>query len=696
MEKYFKRKATDQLSPPLRTDALNHGTAKRQCGEINLADLPSDPRLRTRILDYNPTVQDQVRKAYLQRGPCQPKKHNFPQMNFRNTIRRFNPTWFDEYASWLEYSIEKDAAYCLYCYLFKPNNGEQAGGDSFVGEGFKNWKKKEKLKIHVGGTYSAHNHARRMCQALLNHRQHVETFFFKQSHQDRSDYRIQLNASIDCIRYLLRQGMAFRGHDESDDSNNKGNFLELLHWYSNRNEEVKKVVLKNAPANLKLTSPDIQKDIVNAAAIETLNKIIGDVGNSLFSILIDISRKEQMAIVLRYVCKGHVIERFVGVEHVNDTTTLSLKKAIDDFFLRNKLSISRLRGQGYDGASNMRGEFNGLKTHILKENESAYYVHCFAHQLQLVLVSVAKNHIKIDDLFTLVSNLVNVVGGSSKRRDFLQEKQASKVIEALDSGEISSGRGLNQEITVKRAGETTWSSHYGTLISIINLFPSIIELLEELKVNASKIDQKHEATKLLDWLESFDFAFSLHLMKNLLGITHQLSQALQRRDQDIVNAMNLVTLSRSRRRAPKFTNLHYYQVDLFYDVIDMQLQELNSRFTETNTELLLCMACLSPLDSFSAFNKQKLIRLAQFYPKDFSENDILALEDELETYIFDMKSSSVFSGLKGISDLGEKLVETKKDRVYPLVLLARDTGTNPTCCDCLCGKSIFCYEYIEK
>lgn len=249
-----------------------------------------------------------MHRAYLQRGPCQPKRHNFPQTNF-------NLAWFDEYASWLEYSIEKDVVYCLYCYLFKPNNGEQAGGDSFVGEGFKNWKKKEKLKIHVGGNNSAHNHARRMCEALLNQRQHVETFFFKQSHQDRSDYRIRLNASIDCIRYLLQQGMAFRGHDESDDSNNKGNFLELLLWYSNRNEEVKKVVLKNAPANLKLTSPDIQKDIVNAAAIETLNKIIGDIGTSLFSILIDescdISGKEQMAIVLRYVCKGHVIERLL-------------------------------------------------------------------------------------------------------------------------------------------------------------------------------------------------------------------------------------------------------------------------------------------------------------------------------------------------------------------------------------------------
>ena len=40
------------------------------------------------------------------------------------------------------YSIAKDAAFCLCCYLFKLDIGEQAGGDSFVSEGFSNWKKK--------------------------------------------------------------------------------------------------------------------------------------------------------------------------------------------------------------------------------------------------------------------------------------------------------------------------------------------------------------------------------------------------------------------------------------------------------------------------------------------------------------------------------------------------------------------------
>ena len=87
-----------------------------------------------------------------------------------------------------------------------------------------------------------------------------------------------------------------------------------------------------------------------------------------------------MAVVLRYVnAKGCVLERFLGIVHVSDTTSLSLKLAIETLFSKYGLSLSSLRGQGYDGASNMQGAILGLKTLILKENSSADYIHCFAH-----------------------------------------------------------------------------------------------------------------------------------------------------------------------------------------------------------------------------------------------------------------------------------------------------------------------------
>ena len=161
---------------------------------------------------------------------------------------------------------------------------------------------------------------------------------------------------------------------------------------------------------------------------ETINVIIKDIGNALFSILVDescdISIKEQMAIALHYVDKkGHIIEYFIGIEHVTDTTTVSLKAAIDKVFSRYKLSIFRLRGQSYDGPNNMQDNFNGLKTLILKENLCAFYVHCFTHQLQFTLVAMAKNHVQETSLFSLVACVVNVVGTSSKHCDILREKQ---------------------------------------------------------------------------------------------------------------------------------------------------------------------------------------------------------------------------------------------------------------------------------
>jgi len=87
--------------------------------------------------------------------------------------------------------------------------------------------------------------------------------------------------------------------------------------------------------------------------------------------------------------QGQVIERFLGMKSVADTTSSSLKVALDGMFARHGLSMSRVHGQGYDGASNMRGQFHGLQRWILDENPYAFYIHCFAHQLQLVVVLVA-------------------------------------------------------------------------------------------------------------------------------------------------------------------------------------------------------------------------------------------------------------------------------------------------------------------
>ena len=58
--------------------------------------------------------------------------------------------------------------------------------------------------------------------------------------------------------------------------------------------------------------------------------------------------------------------------------------------------------------------------------------------------------------------------------------------------------------------------------------------------------QNKERRQMFFCIQSFEFVFNLHLVRSILGITNELSQALQRKDQDIVNALTLVQVSKQR------------------------------------------------------------------------------------------------------------------------------------------------------
>ena len=86
-------------------------------------------------------------------------------------------------------------------------------------------------------------------------------------------------------------------------------------------------------------------------------------------------------------------------------------------------------------------------------------------------------------------------------------------------------------------------------------------------------------------------------------------------------------------------------------------------------ELLLCMVCLDPVNSFSTYDKTKLLRFIEFYPNEFSAVKLIVLEHQLDNYILDVLSNNQFSEIMGVCGLVKKLVQLKKYRVYPLVYL---------------------------
>lgn len=114
--------------------------------------------------------------------------------------------------------------------------------------------------------------------------------------------------------------------------------------------------------------------------------------------------KEQMVVLLCYLNKeGSIIKKFLEIGF-NKTTALSLKATIFSLFSKDELSLSKLHSQGYDGTNNMRGEFNGLKTLNLRENQFAFYIHYFCSSTS------TGSHNQIALLFNNLNNLMTVVG----------------------------------------------------------------------------------------------------------------------------------------------------------------------------------------------------------------------------------------------------------------------------------------------
>ncbi|XP_019442248.1 PREDICTED: zinc finger MYM-type protein 1-like [Lupinus angustifolius] len=249
-----------------------------------------------------------------------------------------------------------------------------------------------------------------------------------------------------------------------------------------------------------------------------------EIGDSKFCIVIDEScdesQREQMAIVLRFVDKnGYIQERFFDIVHVKDTTSITLKKAICGVLSQHNLDVSNIRGQGYDGASNMRGEWNGLQALFLKDCSHAYYVHCFAHRLQLALVAASREVIVVHEFFSKLTFIVNIMCSSSKRHDELQAVKSAELEHLLEIDELITSKGENQIGTLKRVGDTRWSSHFSSICSLINMYNATCVVILKIIDNGSSSLKRVDADVAYNTMTSFEFILILHMMKEIMGIT---------------------------------------------------------------------------------------------------------------------------------------------------------------------------------
>ena len=343
---------------------------------------------------------------------------------------------------------------------------------------------------------------------------------------------------ISITLYLARQGLPFRGDSESSTSENRGNFLELVEMFSKYDSVVKLHldVIKEKQETLKrpqvsLLSNRTQNDLIKALAISVRRVILEEIHKSkIFSILMDettdVSHTEQVSFVVRYVHDFKIKERFIQVFNVQSTTGEALEKEVISMLNTNNLNIDDMRGQGYDGAANMSGIYNGLQSRLQRQNPKALYVHCHAHCLNLVLVESAKSSIQFVTFFSLVEKLYAFVANSSKRHAAFMEIQKAMYPE-------------DRPLELQKLSDTRWACRESALRTMRKVIPALMQFLEEIVQKDPPDASAGDASILLKSI-NFEFLVCLEIATPVFQETAYASNALQQKDLDLAASYRIV------------------------------------------------------------------------------------------------------------------------------------------------------------
>lgn len=400
--------------------------------------------------------------------PYQPHPKCIPTQVLSNRVLHFQEKWYSEFP-WLHYDALKQGVLCFYCkkvYQEKPTPFAAKAEPAFINTGFKNWKKAiEKFKAHA----SSHTHCHAVSvTAQENHP--VDAQLSSALAKQQADNRHCLEKIVSSIKYLARQGLALRGHEDEN-----SNLYQLLKDKAEDDVLLDKWLQRSQKEYI---SPEIQNEILSKMSNSIVRGIADTIRNLpilQYAIIIDgtqdISGQEQESICLRYVDNDLIPhEDFIGLFGVSDTTGRSLADVAKDVLLRLNLPIHGLRGQTYDGAANMSGKHFGAQALIKQEQPLALYVHCGAHCTNLIAQKACLASSLIRDSLDWVHQLGVL---------FSQSGKFKAIHAAIAHAENTC------YTKIKPLCPTRWTVRNKAITAVLSQYGSVLAALEEMASGAS-------------------------------------------------------------------------------------------------------------------------------------------------------------------------------------------------------------------
>uniref|UniRef100_H3B7Q0 DUF4371 domain-containing protein n=1 Tax=Latimeria chalumnae TaxID=7897 RepID=H3B7Q0_LATCH len=219
---------------------------------------------------------------------------------------------------------------------------------------------------------------------------------------------------VSVARFLGKQGISFRGHNETEHSQNKGNFMECFNLLTKFDP-----LLQNykAPSNCTYLSPS-QNEVIQCCSEQVTFSIVSELKTSgIYATMADEARdkhKEQLALCVQHVvtATGSVKKHFLRFCDLKSFSAESITESVQHCLRDNGLEDLQCVAQTYDGASVMSGATGGVQAKFQQYHPEAIYVHCDAHQLSLVLCHMCKAIKAATDFFNTLENLYTFFSAS--------------------------------------------------------------------------------------------------------------------------------------------------------------------------------------------------------------------------------------------------------------------------------------------
>lgn len=654
----------------------NHYVSLRRMEEISQSDMPEDintePGESLEKVPKSAAVNDigtyatpeitnipkDVQLALLKEAWIPPENYKFPLSVEGKRTRKFNHHWLKQF-SWLAYSKMMEGAYCRLCVVFANRHPACGTVGSLV------VKPQKRYKDAVSDFYAHqncgfHKEAADKAEAFLKVCS-TGTTVVQLAHStlaSRMERNRKVLASvIESIIFCGRQNIALRGHRDDGEiacsntgSIHEGNFRALLKFRMQSGDERLTTHLRETAKNSTMISKTTQEQIIRLCGKYITDVIVEEVKEAVyFSILADettdASTKEQMALVLRYVKDSAVAERFAGFVEVRDTTGAALAekiwKCVEDLGLDPML----IRGQGYDGASNMSGHIRGVAARIQSLNPLALYTHCCSHVLNLAIVKSC-NVAEVRNMFGTIQKTAVFFSESAKRMAYLEEA----IFETHEGCERA---------RLKKHCSTRWVEQADALCVFVQLYDAVVLAFDRMKRDNDGHTASN-ATILCAAICQFGFLVSLLCAEFILNYTKPLSVLLQKCGLDMCAASLEVrivqaALSEVRREVDsKFLTVYnsavtlgkhaavvpsmprvcgrqthranpvglpdmspelYYRTSVFIPFLDSMMQELDARFSTLHQDIATASKLVpSVLLNRDRCSETELASLMQAFP----------------------------------------------------------------------------------